>query len=67
MSVSSAVTIYTAKQSFSCMKKINNYTHLTMNYLTILSIDTDILLSLDFEDIISNLISKKSRHIILGQ
>ena len=61
-----AVTNCSAERSFSCLKRIKNYLRSTitedrLNNLALLCIESDILLSLDFEDIITDFTNQKTR------
>jgi hypothetical protein len=64
--VSTPDTNCTAERSFSVLKRMNNYLQSTMsqerlNSLAILTIESDLTLSLEYEDIIDDFSRIKSR------
>lgn len=61
-----AVSNCSTERSFSCLKRIKNYlrskmTEDRLNSLALLCIESEILLSLDFENLITDFATKKVR------
>ncbi|XP_031327474.1 zinc finger MYM-type protein 1-like [Photinus pyralis] len=70
MFVTMAVTVCSAERSFSTLKRLKTYLRTTMqqnrlNALTILTIESDITIKLDFDSLINSFASIKSRRKII--
>ncbi|MBP1528835.1 MAG: hAT transposon family protein [Spiroplasma ixodetis] len=66
MLLCTAVTNCSAERSFSCLKRIKNYLRANLlqdrlNSLMVLAIESDLLLSIKFDDIIKSFAEKKAR------
>jgi hypothetical protein len=66
MLLCTAVTNCSAERSFSCLKRIKNYLRSTvvqtrLNSLMILAVESDLLLSINFDDIIKRFAETKAR------
>jgi hypothetical protein len=61
-----AATNCTAERSFSCLKRVKNYlrnsmSHERLNALSLMNIESDLLLSLQYDDVIDSFAAEKSR------
>lgn len=70
MFITIAVTNCSAERSFSCLKRVKNYLRSTMtgnrlNSLALLNIESDILRSLDGEDLIADFAKRKLRRVFI--
>ncbi|KAJ8721091.1 hypothetical protein PYW08_006556 [Mythimna loreyi] len=66
MCVSTAVSNCSGERSFSCLKRVKNYLRSTMtdkrlNSLAILNIESTLLMSLNYDDVIDNFAKQKCR------